>query len=101
MADAELRYEDVAEHLKTNKTLGVPYSDDMIQNAKADLIAQANPNADGQDGVAARYPKAAIRDLDGDPNRITEMDALIAYIQMLGTTVDFSTYDASKPRNQR
>lgn len=97
----DLRIDDIADHLKANRTLGVPYTDEMIQNAKADLIAQADPNADGQDGVETRYPKAAIRDLDGDPTRITEMDALIAYIQMLGTTVDFSTYDATKPENQR
>lgn len=101
LADADLRYDDIASHLRTNRTLGVPYTAAMIENAVTDLVAQANPNADGQADVAKRYPKAAVRDLDGDPNRITEMDALIAYLQMLGTTVDFSTYDATKPRNQR
>jgi cytochrome c oxidase cbb3-type subunit 2 len=40
-----------------------------------------------------RYPKAVVRDFDGDPTRLTEMDALVAYLQMLGTLVDFSIYD--------
>jgi cytochrome c oxidase cbb3-type subunit 2 len=101
LAEKELKFDNIADHLRANKTLGVPYTDEMIENAKADLIAQADPNADGQDGVETRYPKAAIRDLDGDASRITEMDALIAYIQMLGTTVDFSTYDATNPENMR
>ncbi|OYZ26945.1 MAG: peptidase S41, partial [Novosphingobium sp. 16-62-11] len=35
-----------------------------------------------------RYPKAQVRDFDGDPARLTEMDALVAYLQMLGTLVD-------------
>ena len=48
-----------------------------------------------------RYPKAAIRDFDGDPNRITDMDALIAYLQVLGTEVDFSKYQADAPDNKR
>ena len=56
------------------------------------LMAQANPDAEAGD-LAARYPKAQIRDYDGDPKRVTEMDALVAYLQMLGTLVDFSTYD--------
>ncbi|MDX0427268.1 cytochrome-c oxidase, cbb3-type subunit II, partial [Sinorhizobium medicae] len=43
--------------------------------------------------VEARYPKAKLGDFDGDPQRLTEMDALVAYLQMLGTLVDFSTYD--------
>ena len=29
-----------------------------------------------------------MRDFDGDPNRLTEMDALVAYLQMIGTLVD-------------
>ena len=44
--------------------------------------------------VEARYPKAKLGAFDGDPARLTEMDALVAYLQMLGTLVDFSTYDA-------
>ncbi|MBW8636030.1 cytochrome-c oxidase, cbb3-type subunit II [Hoeflea sp. WL0058] len=92
LLDKELEIRDIEGHLKTNRIVGVPYTDEMLENAYADLIAQANPDADTA-GVEERYPKAVIADFDGDPGRLTEMDALIAYLQMLGTLVDFSTYD--------
>ena len=79
-------------HLVANARVGVPYTDEMIANAEADLTAQADPNADTS-GVEARYPKAKLGDFDGNPQALTEMDALVAYLQMLGTLVDFSTYD--------
>ncbi|MBM3093392.1 cytochrome-c oxidase, cbb3-type subunit II [Ensifer sp. T173] len=83
---------NVAGQLKANRAVGVPYSDEMIENAAADIKAQADPNADTS-GVEARYPTAKLGDFDGDPQKLTEMDALVAYLQMLGTLVDFSTYD--------
>lgn len=83
----------VAKHLSTNATLGVPYTDEMIESASADLAVQANPDGDWE-GLQARYPKVAVGDFDGDPARLTEMDALVAYLQMLGTLVDFTAYDA-------
>jgi len=82
---------DIAEHLKTNRAVGVPYSDEMIENAAADLKAQADPDAD-HDDLLARYPKAVVGDLDGDPSRLTEMDAVVAYLQILGRMVDFTDY---------
>ncbi|MGV1914143.1 cytochrome-c oxidase, cbb3-type subunit II [uncultured Agrobacterium sp.] len=87
-----LQVTNVAMELKANRTVGVPYSDEMLQYAEADMKAQADPNADTT-GLEARYPKAKIGDFDGDPTKLTEMDALVAYLQMLGTLVDFSTYD--------
>ncbi len=85
---------NIASHLKANVVVGVPYTDEQIEKSAEDLVAQANPDADGAEDVLARYPKAQVRDFDGDPKTLTEMDALIAYLQMLGTLVDFSTYDA-------
>lgn len=87
-----LQVTNVAMELKANRAVGVPYSDDMLQNAEADMKAQADPNADTT-ALEARYPRAKIGDFDGDPTKLTEMDALVAYLQMLGTLVDFSTYD--------
>ncbi len=87
-----LKVANVTANLKTSKVVGVPYTDDMIANADADLAAQADPNADTS-GLLARYPKAKVGDFDGDPAKLTEMDALVAYLQMLGTLVDFTTYD--------
>ena len=90
-----LKFENLQAHLTVNAEVGVPYTEDMISNADADLKAQADPNADTT-ALLARYPKAKTGDFDGDPTKLTEMDALVAYLQMLGTLVDFSTYnDAS------
>lgn len=90
LARRDLVVKDVAGHLRALRAVGVPYTDDMIKNAAADLEAQADPQADTK-GVTDRYPKAALGDFDGDPKRLTEMDALIAYMQILGRMVDFKT----------
>jgi cytochrome c oxidase cbb3-type subunit 2 len=90
-----LAYGDIARHLEVNRTVGVPYSDAMIANAKADLEIQAGLATDAA-GLQARYAKAAVGDFDGDPKRITEMDALIAYLQMLGTLVDFTNVTSDR-----
>ena len=88
----DLDIDNVQAHLETLRIVGVPYSDEMVANAAADLATQADPEADN-DGLLARYPKAVVGDFDGDPARVTEMDALIAYLQMLGTLVDFADVD--------
>ncbi|MCC6947364.1 MAG: cytochrome-c oxidase, cbb3-type subunit II [Bradyrhizobiaceae bacterium] len=84
---------NIAVDMKVQAALGVPYSDEMIKNARADLLTQANPDAGDVDALQERYPKALARDFDGDPRAVTEADALIAYLQMLGAQVDFSLYD--------
>ena len=91
LADADLDTGLVAAGLKTNRFVGVPYTDDDIANALADLKAQADPNADTA-ALLRRYPKTVTGDFDGNPNRLSEMDALIAYLQMLGALVDFQSY---------
>jgi cytochrome c oxidase cbb3-type subunit 2 len=89
MAGRALGYADIAQHLLANRAVGVPYSDEMIEQAWTDLRAQADPNAD-HSGLLERYPKAAVGDLDGNPRRLTEMDAIVAYLQILGRMVDFT-----------
>ena len=101
LALTPLDYRDVQKLLKANRTVGVPYTDDQIAHAKDDLEAQATPDGDGVEAFQKRYPKAQARDFDGDPSRITESDAVIAYLQMLGTLVDFKTYQAKAPENRR
>ena len=101
LADAALDYALVQRHLEVNRTFGVPYTDEMVENARADLRTQVDPFASGYDDLLARYPGAQIRDFDGNPDALTEMDALIAYLQVLGTMVDFSTYEADAPENLR
>ena len=89
----ELDYSHIAEDMKVQALLGVPYTDDMIANAIADVRTQATTDAPEAADLARRYPKAQARNFGGDPGRITEADALIAYLQMLGTLVDFKLYD--------
>jgi cytochrome c oxidase cbb3-type subunit 2 len=88
LAERPLTPGDMRDHLKTLSRVGVPYSDAEIAAANDDLKDQANPDADTE-ALKARYPKAQVRDFDGNPAELTEMDALVAYLQMLGTLVDF------------
>jgi cytochrome c oxidase cbb3-type subunit 2 len=87
LAERDLEVPDPAASLTALRRVGVPYTDRDIESALADLNAQADPEADAGD-LAQRYPKAQVRDFDGDPKRVTEMDALVAYLQVLGTMVD-------------
>ena len=82
--------------LKTHQFVGVPYSDDMIANAASDFENQADPDSD-YDGLQERYAGAIVRNFDGQ-KELTEMDALIAYLQVLGTMVDFSTFQPDQSR---
>ena len=93
LAENSLNYRDIAEKLKTLRAVGVPYTDEMIANAKADLEAQNNPDIDSK-GLLARYPKANVGAFSDKPSQVTEMDALVAYLQMLGTLVNFDDYTA-------
>ncbi len=80
----------IADLMATHAMVGVPYTDDMLENAAADFNVQIDPFGD-YDGLLGRYPGAQVRNFDGQPG-ISEADALIAYLQMLGTLVDFSTF---------
>lgn len=86
----------IVDLLKAQRAVGVPYTDEMIENAAADFMAQSDPDSD-YDGLQERYANAQVRSFDGAPG-VSEMDAMIAYLQMLGTLVDFSTFtpDASR-----
>jgi cytochrome c oxidase cbb3-type subunit 2 len=87
LAERPLDMGDVSRHLRALRAVGVPYSDEMIAAAVADLAAQANPDADPA-ALLRRYPRA-VTSVSARAGRITEMDALVAYLQMLGTLVDF------------
>ena len=93
LAKTQLDAKNIAANMKVLALEGVPYTPDMIAKAEADLVAQTDPDSAGAAELAKRYPKALSRDFDGNPGAITEADALIAYLQMLGTLVDFKTYD--------
>ncbi len=93
MAETDLDFDDAAEHMRTLRIVGVPYTDEQIAEAANDQASQANGEDGDPEALLKRYPKAAVGDFDGDPSRVTELDALIAYLQMLGTLVDFTDYN--------
>ena len=91
LARTELDFKHIADDLKVQSRLGVPYTPEMIASAVADVKSQTN--ADDSGDLTKRYPNAQARDFDGNPAVISEADALIAYLQMLGTSVNFRLYD--------
>jgi cytochrome c oxidase cbb3-type subunit II len=94
LSTTELRIDDLGLHLKAQRAVGVPYTDDMIANAASDATAQAAPDSPLADGLVKRYGKATtIRAFDGRPDQLTEMDAMVAYLQVLGRL----TNAAAKP----
>ncbi|WP_126974913.1 cytochrome-c oxidase, cbb3-type subunit II [Frigidibacter oleivorans] len=96
LSDRLIEPEHIEDLLNTHKLVGVPYTPEMIEAAKDDFTAQADPDSD-YDGLLERYPGAVVSNFDRAPG-VTEMDALVAYLQVLGTMVDFSTFtpDASR-----
>ena len=93
LAHSELDFSHIDDDLAVQATLGVPYTAEMIANARTDVQAQASVDAPEAADLVRRYPKAQSRDYDGNPDHITEADALIAYLQVLGTFIDFKLYD--------
>jgi len=96
LANAEIEPEHIEALLSTHRLVGVPYTDEQIELAASDFMAQADPDSDWDD-LWERYPGAAIGNFDGQ-DALTEMDALIAYLQVLGTMVDFSTFTPDESR---
>jgi len=93
LAETDLDYAHIAENMKVLAVEGVPYTADMIAQARQDVVTQdTNDSPDAAD-LAKRYPKVNVRDFAGVNGRVTEADALIAYLQMLGSEVDFKLYD--------
>ena len=95
LSETTLRVPDAEAMLEALRIVGVPYTDTDLEMAGQDLIAQADPDVPAGD-LEDRYPGAQVRDFDGDPTRVTEMDALVAYLQMLGTLVDVNSAAAQE-----
>jgi len=96
-----LELDAIPGRMRALQRLGVPYTDEMIDAAIDDVRTQVDPFASGYDAFLARYPGAPVRNFDGNEQVITELDAVIAYLQVLGTMVDFSTYEADADVNLR
>lgn len=93
LAKNELDTSHLTAMVQTHALVGVPYTADQIANVAIDVKAQANPDDKAVDAMLKRYPRSVARDFDGNPAKVTEMDAMVAYLQVLGTLVDFKLYD--------
>ncbi len=93
LANAELDGREVADYMRASRVVGVPYTDQMIAGVDADLKTQINPDSPDAAAFQKRYPKAQLRKFNGESAALTEADAVVAYLQMLGTLVDYNLYD--------
>jgi len=93
LADTELDTRELADYMKASKFVGVPYTDQDIAKAVDDVKTQVDPDSKGAVDFQKRYPKAQLRKFNAESPAVTEADALVAYLQMLGTLVDFTVYD--------
>jgi cytochrome c oxidase cbb3-type subunit II len=85
LATSELALGDLSLKLAAQRTVGVPYTEEMIANASSDARGQALPDSDQSTGVTQRYGEATqVSAFDGVATNVTEMDALVAYLQVLG-----------------
>ncbi len=83
---------DIKKLMKAYRIVGVPYTDAMIENSYNDAMAQANADSDSAT-LNERYGKKVnVHDFDGQKNFVSEMDALVAYLQTLGTLADIKDY---------
>lgn len=85
---------EIAEHMKVLKMIGVDYTDEMIENSYIDGMAQAQGESDNHESLERRYGKVAKADFDGQKDFTSELDALIAYLQVLGTTAKLQDYSS-------
>lgn len=100
LGQTELRSDDLGEHLVALRKVGVPYTDDMVAHAKSDAYGQAAPDTPYAEGVTKRYGEGTnVRAFDGKPGELTELDALIAYLQVLGRLTDVAHQPVSAAEN--
>ncbi len=101
LAKRGVNLNDIDKHLSTLAALGVPYTEEMQANAYKDAKAQLLPDSAAADGLRERYgDKVNVRQFDGDPAMVSELDALIAYLQVLGTMVELTDYNPDVPSAQ-
>ena len=91
----ELSYADVADRMRALRATGVPYSltqQEYDANVKkfGQTVADRLDINQAQDNL---LKEARDQNFDGLPGQVTEMDAMVAYLQVLGTMVNFSQYN--------
>jgi cytochrome c oxidase cbb3-type subunit 2 len=95
LIEHELDYSDIADRMRALRVVGVPYSlteEEYLANVEQ-FGEEMAEKFDIHRAEKSLVAQAQSEDWDGDRTRLTEMDALVAYLQVLGTMVDFSKYD--------
>jgi cytochrome c oxidase cbb3-type subunit 2 len=95
LLETELDFSDVQDRMRALKKTGVPYSETQreLQRNIDEFGAEVAARLDILRAEETLMQQALANNYDGQRARITEMDALVAYLQVLGTMVDFSKYD--------
>ncbi len=93
LASTPLDTRELAQTMKVSQIVGVPYTDEDIAKAVDDVKVQVSPDSPDAAAFQQRYPKSQLRKFNAESSDVTEADALVAYLQMLGTLVDFKLYD--------
>ena len=93
LVERDANLSDINLDMEVLRKIGVPYTDDMIQNAISDGVVQASADRDSEALIARYGKKVNVRDFDGNKEKVSEMDALIAYLQVLGIMVDFTKFE--------
>lgn len=98
LARTPLQVETLGHHLAAQRAVGVPYTDEMIANAARDAIGQATPDSDAAFSILERYgDETQVSAFDGVATSVTQLDALIAYLQVLGQMTDAAYLDTAAP----
>ncbi|MBY5360164.1 cytochrome-c oxidase, cbb3-type subunit II [Rhizobium leguminosarum] len=98
LATTPLDLADLRDQLAALRTVGVPYTDDMVANASADAFGQANPDSEQSSGVTERYGQdTQVSAFDGVKTSVTEMDAMVAYLQVLGRLTKAAYQNTAAP----
>ena len=93
LTENDAKISGIADDMEVLRKIGVPYTDEMIQNGVSDAVIQASTERESEKLIQRYGKKVNVRDFDGNPQRVSEMDALVAYLQMLGTLVDFTKFE--------
>jgi len=98
LATTPLDLGDLRDQLAALRSVGVPYTDDMVANASADAFGQANPDSEQSSGVTERYGQdTQVSAFDGVKTSVTEMDAMVAYLQVLGRLTKAAYQNTAAP----
>ncbi len=95
LAATDLDYSDIELRMKALRTTGVPYSNSKAEyerNVK-DFGVDVAKTLHIPDAEKNLISQAQLGNYDTNPGNISELDALVAYLQVLGTMVDFKKYD--------